>query len=537
MRLLTLLAYLCASVCLLSPLTAVLGGDSLTVTNPTGLFPQNTIEEKPSMFGIPNYGRTIVGQVVIPLPDAQACSPLTVPDANDPNIGPGPWIFLIDRGNCSFITKAKNAQAAGAVAIIVVNTEWSPLILMGDDKSVDADTIRTPGMMISHTDGAQLKTAINNNSLRTGVMVSMSYFLPNPDDVVEWTLFTSANDNDAVVFKEQMQEAVHAFGKTLSFEPSYYVINGTARCFNRTGRCDYCYDQCTNCGRYCQIDPQGGINSGASGASLVRENLRQYCVWYVGNSTGNVDFWWDYVNLNRIMCTGTNFLSSTCAETVMKSINMTTALIQQVNTCMGDTDKDSQNPNPLLDKFINFINIVGPAKTPEVVVNNAIYRGRVGCDDPITTECGIISMICAGYSSGTAPVACRTDPGCPLGQVRDSCGYCGGFNSSCASSNSTNNTIIIVPTGPSGDNGGNDGVSVGAFVGIIITIIILVGGAVYFYMRRQKAKMQDDIDTLLKQYLPMDGHDVGHAVPATGNKRDGMRLIGNLEDSSAPAEL
>ncbi len=96
----------------------------------------------------------------------------------------------------------------------------------------------------------------------------------------------------------------------------------------------------------------------------------------------------------------------------MQRINMTTAHIQQVTDCMGDTGDNSLATNPILDQFINFINIVGPATTPEVVVNNAIYRGRVGCDDPITTECGIISMICAGYAPGTAPVACRTDPGC-----------------------------------------------------------------------------------------------------------------------------
>lgn len=96
-------------------------------------------------------------------------------------------IALMWRGNCTFATKAINAQNALADAIIVINNAGS-LVYMGAGNS--APSINTPGMMIGNADGLAL---INATSQRT-VWVSMRYFLPQPDDRVEWDLYTIAND-------------------------------------------------------------------------------------------------------------------------------------------------------------------------------------------------------------------------------------------------------------------------------------------------------------------------------------------------------
>jgi extracellular elastinolytic metalloproteinase len=64
-------------------------------------------------------------------------------------------VALIDRGTCAFTIKAKNAQLAGATAVIIANNQGGTAIFeMG---GTDA-TITIPSVMISQNDGADLKT-------------------------------------------------------------------------------------------------------------------------------------------------------------------------------------------------------------------------------------------------------------------------------------------------------------------------------------------------------------------------------------------
>ena len=64
-------------------------------------------------------------------------------------------IALVDRGTCTFVTKVKNAQVAGAVAVIVANNRGDSIITMG---GTDA-TIAIPSVFIGRTDGTTLKSA------------------------------------------------------------------------------------------------------------------------------------------------------------------------------------------------------------------------------------------------------------------------------------------------------------------------------------------------------------------------------------------
>ncbi|MFL5789405.1 MAG: M36 family metallopeptidase, partial [Flavisolibacter sp.] len=69
-------------------------------------------------------------------------------------------IAMIDRGGCSFIIKVKNAQDAGAIAVIVVNNVASPSVITmsGTDSS-----IIIPAVMVSQSNGAVLATELNDN--------------------------------------------------------------------------------------------------------------------------------------------------------------------------------------------------------------------------------------------------------------------------------------------------------------------------------------------------------------------------------------
>lgn len=81
--------------------------------------------------------------------DSTACNPATgTPLAGD--------IALINRGTCTFSTKIRNAENAGAVGVLVVNNTAGPPTAMGTDGTPDQPTI--VGVMVSDVDGAAIRT-------------------------------------------------------------------------------------------------------------------------------------------------------------------------------------------------------------------------------------------------------------------------------------------------------------------------------------------------------------------------------------------
>jgi len=64
-------------------------------------------------------------------------------------------IAVIDRGTCTFVVKAKNAQNAGAIGVIIVNNVAGALAPGGTDP-----TITIPTVGITQADGSTLKAAI-----------------------------------------------------------------------------------------------------------------------------------------------------------------------------------------------------------------------------------------------------------------------------------------------------------------------------------------------------------------------------------------
>lgn len=81
----------------------------------------------------------------------------TTTDGCEPLVGfPAGAIALVDRGACRFVTKAHNAQDAGAAAMIVANNvAGSPFSMGGSDPS-----ITIPSVMISLDDGNTIKAGL-----------------------------------------------------------------------------------------------------------------------------------------------------------------------------------------------------------------------------------------------------------------------------------------------------------------------------------------------------------------------------------------
>ncbi|MCC2956326.1 peptidase [Massilia sp. IC2-477] len=119
-------------------------------------------------FGSPAGRRTVSGQLMQVIDQANgtglACSPLSADNVKAVRNN----IALVDRGNCDFVTKARNVQAAGAIGMVVVdNVPGEVAGLSGTDLS-----IRIPSVRITLADGNTIKAVLKKCSCNTSGVIA-----------------------------------------------------------------------------------------------------------------------------------------------------------------------------------------------------------------------------------------------------------------------------------------------------------------------------------------------------------------------------
>jgi minor extracellular serine protease Vpr len=136
-------------------------------------------------------------------------------------------IALISRGTCTFSTKIRNAQAAGAVAVIVVNNVAGDPTAMGQDGTANQPTI--PAYMASLANKAALMAA-NGQSATIGA--ALQYFLTTNADIMAGFSSQGPTDVDFRVKPDVVAPGVnvlssipHTFCKT---PPCFAFFQGTS---------------------------------------------------------------------------------------------------------------------------------------------------------------------------------------------------------------------------------------------------------------------------------------------------------------------
>ena len=133
----------------------------------------------------PNLGGGLTGDVVAATDGTgdplDACEPLTNGGAISGNIA------LVDRGNCAFTDKTLNAQAAGAVAVIVANNVGGVPFAMGGA----AGGITIPSVMISMDDGALFRANLPVNVTLDESTTLASAVYRSTDSGATWSVLDS----------------------------------------------------------------------------------------------------------------------------------------------------------------------------------------------------------------------------------------------------------------------------------------------------------------------------------------------------------
>jgi hypothetical protein len=149
-----------------------LGVASVTISGPAAGATAGTKSVGEASFGPTVTTTPVVGQLMPVVDQADgntglACDPLSTANRAAVN----GRIALIDRGTCTFAVKAKNAQLAGAIGVIIANNAVGSAPGLG---GADA-TVTIPTLSVSQADGVALKAALKARSRTgSGVIASMA---------------------------------------------------------------------------------------------------------------------------------------------------------------------------------------------------------------------------------------------------------------------------------------------------------------------------------------------------------------------------
>jgi len=392
----------------------------LQVSTPSTLTKEVGYGHQGALFGLPLYGESITHPLYYAGDDDDAnfCDSRTVdptsgyPTRKDNKPWPRPFILMVNRGECSFVQKARVAQSLGAAALIIADnvclcedeectskmttvTCEQTIPILADDGSGGDITI--PTVMMFKDDADALKKEMRDGN--SVVNIEMSWELPNMDSVEYEFWTTPGGDPIANGLQKDWKAVAIGLGNTARFTPHQYIYDGALSGCVQNGE-NICHTLCTNNGRYCATDPNNNLSFGISGADVVTEGLRRLCIWMKYGEVDDVGVpYWTYLSEFIDSCDNNDhFTDNTCIQNVYNNANIDGTVI---DTCMLDSGGTSRDVrNVLLDIEISKAAEREVILLPAIYVNGISFRGSVSASE-------VFKAVCAGIDEENAPQVCQ----------------------------------------------------------------------------------------------------------------------------------
>ena len=500
---------------------------------PQPLYKEGGYEHVAALFGQPKYDETVSQRLYY------ANSTLCEVDGSMRAQYTSPYLMFAERGDCTFVVKARNAQALGASGLVVADgtcvcgnacepqehCENQEPIMADDGSGAD---ISIPAIMIYKEDADAVRDFFRCGDLGDGagcarapwseaalVQASLEYAIPAPDARVEWELWTTSIDEASLRFFADFKETVLALGTHQQFTPHFYTYNGSHY------GCDIhvdvddaeqgdddakslCGNLCTNGGRYCAPDPDGSRAQGIAGAHVVAENLRRTCVWkrYGGkdqaddSQVGVGETWWDYVgNFSRLCGTAEDFVDDGCRRRAMAAAQVDAAYVDDCVATSGGLD---DGPNAVLDHEVAALEEKNIVYVPECIVNEAVLWGGL-------SPLNVLSTMCHGYARDALPKACD-------------CVEAAALVGSDAYSKCLADSVApyVTPTVTRTKTVEEDGLPWYAVFLLVVAIVVVMLLAGLAYWKHTQQQMRDQVRGILAEYMPLE--DLGGAAAPGGDK-------------------
>jgi len=498
-------SFLLGSIAFIKNANECVGGgitSKLQIHLPKALNKAAGYDHREALFGVPPYGGSI--QQTVYYADSDLCDPNVdlhggypanrkVDASGKMESWQAPFILMVDRGDCTFVKKVRNAQRAGAAGVVIADNTC--LCVAGDSCKSEGDElcetrepvmaddgsgsdISIPSFLMFKQDSDPVIEALKGNKT---VRMEMAWALPTPNTVVEYDLFTTPTDTVSRSIQESFKIAAEALGQQAKFSPHMYIYDGVkAGCVSEDGQ-NECYNLCTNNGRYCATDPDDDLDSGISGADVVKESLRRVCIWNLYGKDGVGSPWWDYSVEFMHRCTEpAYFISDDCIKDAMGHVDQIE--FGRVQACMDNAGGlEGDKTNSLLESTLAEKEASGVIIVPSFYVNNAAIRGALSFST-------VFRAICAGFAQGSEPEVCQT------------CAYCVD-EYGCVADNGKCAVQGVQPTGLAAP------VPAYLFAPIMAVVVLVFTCAGLIIYRRQQNQMHAQVRGILAEYMPLDANN------------------------------
>jgi hypothetical protein len=256
---------------------AVLTAAQIHIMSPKSLideFPaeHGNIYGTTATFGTPYYGERVKGRVRYGTPktDHHHCTEQGYDIEDLSGKEEMLRIVMVDRGECTFVTKVRIAQeyknANGVIVVDNTNMDAKDIahIIMADDGWGGGERVKIPSILISSAQGEKIKKAIRNGE---EVIVELAWDIPT-SNVVAIDFWMSSGNREAMKFLSEFKEYVDTLKHQVQFTPHFHIFALPQNLNN------LCFD---SSGQYCAPAPEGSTS--VTGAQVLAEDVRQLCIW------------------------------------------------------------------------------------------------------------------------------------------------------------------------------------------------------------------------------------------------------------------
>lgn len=241
-------------------------------------------------------------------------------------------IIMIDRGNCSFVTKVRNVQQAGGHLALIVNNnpyeEVSDVIMADDGRGRD---LTIPGVLISFKQGEILKNFYRENNLFPKIIenirIEVDFEMENRTNTVKLDFFvTSFNEN----FYNLMGEiASHLKEIKNSIDLNVYYVSHPSYNYAKDSYHDI--PNCYGSGLHCHHPGKFGVSDGRV---FLEEDIKQKCILAFSKERNDVGIYLDYVNQFYRDCANKTAFNAECSAIVAGQLGIP---LTRVNQCFHDS--------------------------------------------------------------------------------------------------------------------------------------------------------------------------------------------------------
>lgn len=393
-------------------------------------------------------------------------------------------LLIVNRGNCTFVTKARNAQNNQFDGVIVINNNNDDVknLYMMDDGN--GEVIYIPSVIISKKDGEEILNYLKNNpSLR----LQLDFPIRKTSEVI-LDIVMSSTSIDMYELLIELRSFISSLDKNkFAFYPVYYSQESPyfndkemdEKEVNELIKYD-CYFK----GKYCYYLNYDEILLGIeNGTQVLQENIRQICIFRARDEERNFDLFFNYIESFYIQCMKDSsnstkkeeYFSEECSLKVLKSI-ANQEKINEIKQCV-ETSFESNGDNFYLRKEKEFQSKMNVNMYPSIIVNKELIFG----DHSIYN---VLEAICYSYIESNS--LCQEL----------------GFASPTTDKKMNGNDSKIVDTGLSVVS------IVLIIIGIIIFNIVIIFGCRYYLKRKMLTKMNsfnldDKITSTVSNYIAL----------------------------------